>query len=413
MIQLKNILVEQSNLLKTFPIGSKNFNVGYDAASMGKDTMLARDTAIHNSDYGSGDSAHRSRGGHKGIDIFAPSGEPVVACVTGTVVNVSKKDKGAGGLTVTIEKNGISYYYAHMSNVYVDLDQSVESGQLIGTCGNTGNASGTHPHVHFSIYKTKLGYNNGSIDPWPSLKDVLYTVTKSDKNIEELHLKLKKLGFNLGNEAENGTNGPKTQEALKKLAKKYQNAKNNGNWSASAMSFIANIFKSKTVKSIFGGKNDEIAPENSQTAVTAVDVSMMPNRIILFFKNKGLTTSQAAGIAGNIAVESQFNPNAVGDSGTSFGLAQWHGDNGDRLKQWTAKNGYEWNSIDGQLQFLWYQLQHTQSAALIALRKQKTPRDAAYVFAQKFERPASISNNRMENAEKFYNEYTKNATKTI
>ena len=156
MIKLKNILIEDDgNLLQTFPIGSKNFNVGYDAATMGvKGRELTRDKAVHNSDYGGGDAAHQSRGGHRGIDIFAPKGEPVVAPVTGTVIKVSKQDVGAGGKSVTIEKDGYSFYHAHLDQVYVDAGQQVNSGQLIGVVGDTGNASVTHPHVHFSIYKS-------------------------------------------------------------------------------------------------------------------------------------------------------------------------------------------------------------------------------------------------------------------
>ena len=407
MTKLKNILFEQSNLLQTFPIGSKNFNVGYDSATMGREKVLDRDSANHNSDFGGGDAAHQSRGGHKGIDIFAPKGEPVVAVVTGVVTYVSKEDRGAGGLSITIEKNGISYYYAHLSDIYVDQDQSVKVGQLIGSCGDTGNASGTHPHVHFSIYKTKQGYDVGTIDPWPSLENVLYDITKSDKNIEELHLKLKKLGINLGDEAKNGTNGPLTQQALTKLAKKYQKSKDDGSLSSKALDFISSIFKSKAVQSIFGIKKEKPAPKPQ------VNTTNMPNRVILFFKNKGLTTSQAAGIAGNMAIESAFNPAAVGDSGTSFGLAQWHASRADSLKRWTAKNGLDWQSIDGQLEYLWWELKNTESEALTALKQQKTPRDAANTFAKKFERPANVASSRLDNAEKFYNEYTKNVTNTI
>ena len=410
MTKLKNILVEQRNLLQTFPIGSKNFNIGYDSATMGREKVLDRDSANHNSDFGGGDVAHQSRGGHKGIDIFAPKGEPVVAVVTGVVTNVSKRDNGSGGLTITIERNGISYYYAHLSGVYVDQDQSVEVGQLIGICGNTGNASGTHPHVHFSIYKTKQGYDEGTIDPWPSLENVLYDVTKSDKNIEVLHLKLKKLGFNLGDEEKNGTNGPLTQQALKKLAKKYQKAIDDGSLSSKALNFISSIFKSKAVQAIFGSEKQDVAPVQIKPQV---DTTNMPKRVILFFKNKGLTTSQAAGIAGNIAIESAFNPAAVGDQGTSFGLAQWHANRADSLKRWTAKNGYDWQSVDGQLEYLWWELKNSESEALTALKQQKTPKDAAHTFAKKFERPANVATSRLDNAEKFYNDYTKNVINTI
>jgi len=235
----------------------------------------------------------------------------------------------------------------------------------------------------------------------------LYSVTKSDKNIEELHLKLKKLGFNLGDEEKNGTNGPKTQQALKKLAKKYQKAKDDGSLSSKALNFISGIFKSKAVQSIFGVEKEKPAPKPQ------VDTTNMPNRVILFFKNKGLTTSQAAGIAGNMAIESAFDPTAVGDSGTSFGLAQWHANRADSLKRWTAKNGMEWQSVEGQLEYLWWELKNTESEALTTLKQQKTPRDAANIFAKKFERPANVAASRLDNAEKFYNEYTKNVTNTI
>ena len=407
MTKLKNILFEQSNLLQTFPIGSKNFNVGYDSATMGREKVLDRDSANHNSDFGGGDAAHQSRGGHKGIDIFAPKGEPVVAVVTGVVTYVSKEDRGAGGLSITIEKNGISYYYAHLSDIYVDQDQSVKVGQLIGSCGDTGNASGTHPHVHFSIYKTKQGYEVGTIDPWPSLENVLYDITKSDKNIEELHLKLKKLGFNLGDEAKNGTNGPLTQQALTKLAKKYQKSKDDGSLSSKALDFISSIFKSKAVQSIFGIKKEKPAPKPQ------VNTTNMPNRVILFFKNKGLTTSQAAGIAGNLQSESEFDPNAVGDNGTSFGIAQWHKERFDNLKKWSAKNGLKWNSFDAQLQYLWWELQNSESGALSKLKLENDPESAAYTFAKYFERPSEIASTRMQNATRIYDTYTNDIIKRI
>ena len=324
MIKLKDILVEDaSNVLQTFPIGSKNFNVGYDAATMGvKGKEVTRDKAVHNSDYGGGDAAHQSRGGHRGIDIFAPAGEPVVAPVTGTVIKVSKQDVGAGGKSVTIEKGGYSFYHAHLDQVYVDDGQSVTSGQLIGVVGDTGNAAGTHPHVHFSIYKSSDGYEAGSVNPWPSLKDKLYDLTKSDKNLSTIHKKLKKLGYNLGDEVETASNGPKTQEALRKLEAKYKKSQESSSWTDKATAFVSGIINSDIARSILGVKQVE-KPKNipvKQDSNTGTDKT-----IILFLKNKGLTTSQASGVAGNLAVESEFNPKAIGDSGTSYGIAQWHG----------------------------------------------------------------------------------------
>jgi len=407
MIKLKHILTEATdNLLQTFPIGSKNFNIGYDSSIKEPETGLNRDTVIQNSDYGDGDVAHRSRGGHLGIDIFAPKGEPVVAPVTGIVIKSSNLSRGAGGKFVTIDKNGISFYHAHLDQTYVEDGQEVKAGQLIGTCGDTGNAAGTHPHVHFSIYRTKEGYSRGSINPWPSLQNVMYNVTKSDKNLDVLHKKLQKLGFDLGNEQKFGINGPKTQTALIKLNKTYDQKLQTGGLTSKISSFLSSIINSDIAQSVLGNNKSNI--QNND--VSATD---MPSRVISFLKNKGLTTSQASGIAGNMAVESGFEPDAVGDAGTSYGLVQWHADRWTKLKQYCAKNNYDVSSVSGQLEYLWYELKSNSRLGYAELIKQTNPRDAAEIFAKYFERPANISIKRMDNAENYYNEYTKNAADKI
>jgi len=400
MIKLKHILTEATdNLLQTFPIGSKNFNIGYDSSMKEPETGLNRDTVIQNSDYGGGDAAHQSRGGHLGIDIFAPKGEPVVAPVTGIVIKSSNQDRGDGGKSVTIDKNGISFYHAHLDQVYVEDGQEVRAGQLIGTCGDTGNAAGTHPHVHFSIYRTKEGYSRGTINPWPSLQNVIYTVTKSDKNLNILHKKLQKLGFNLGDEQESGINGPKTQAALIKLNKTYDQKQQTGGFTSKIASFLSGIINSDIAQSVLGNKKSKDKPkiQNNDVAIT----------------DKGLTTSQASGIAGNMSIESAFKPEAVGDGGTSYGLVQWHAGRWSNLKKYCAKNNLDPASVDGQLEFLWYELKNNSELGLLKLKSQTNPRDAAEVFAKYYERPANISADRMNNAENYYNEYTKNVADKI
>ena len=160
-----------------FPIGNDNFNVGYDSSGLGrgKKKVLNKDEAIHNSDYGGGDTRHKAAGGHKGIDVFAPKGTPIVSSTRGEVIKVSKRDKGIGGKTVSILLNGIVYYYAHLDAVSNDLSKGDEimKGRILGTVGNTGNAANTHPHLHFSMYYKNKGYTRGTINPWPYLKDSL------------------------------------------------------------------------------------------------------------------------------------------------------------------------------------------------------------------------------------------------
>ncbi len=196
--ELLKILSEQINeeLLKesfTFPIGNDNFNVGYDETGLGrgKEKVLDKDLAIHNSDYGLGDSKHQKRGGHGGIDIFAPIGTPLLACVNGEIVKIGKTKVGGNRITIR-DNRGLNYYYAHMNKINPSLSRGdlVSSGEYIGTVGDSGRAKGTHPHLHFSIYD-KRGYKRGNIDPWPLLSTHLNdinTVETLPPDIEGLDL---------------------------------------------------------------------------------------------------------------------------------------------------------------------------------------------------------------------------------
>jgi murein DD-endopeptidase MepM/ murein hydrolase activator NlpD len=91
---------------------------------------------------------------HKGTDILASRGTPVVACVSGTVSRTNPKDTGLGGITVWLRgNNGYSYYYAHLDGIAsgIRAGTSVSAGQLLGWVGSTGNA-GTCNHLHFCSY---------------------------------------------------------------------------------------------------------------------------------------------------------------------------------------------------------------------------------------------------------------------
>ncbi len=104
-----------------------------------------------------------------------------------------------------------------------------------------------------------------------------------------------------------------------------------------------------------------------------------------FFRGKGLTEEQTAGILANIGAESGFNPAASGDGGTSYGLFQHHG---GRLAAMRSRYGAQ-PSEQNQLDFAWDELNHSEKGTLDALGRSKT--DARYsgaIFATNFERPA-------------------------
>lgn len=113
--------------------------------------------------WGAARSGGRS---HQGVDIFAKRGTPIRSTTRGLVSNVN--DFGIGGKHVwVIGPGGERHYYAHMDGFAPGIDRfdRLEPGSLIGFVGDTGNARGTPPHLHYGIYAA-----NGAYNPWPLLQ---------------------------------------------------------------------------------------------------------------------------------------------------------------------------------------------------------------------------------------------------
>lgn len=102
---------------------------------------------------------------HRGIDIFASRGTGVVAVASGIISYIGDQPKGGHSLWLTTE-NGTSFYYAHLDRwapgIYEGME--VESGDLLGYVGNTGNALTTPPHLHFGI-----NHLDEMVNPYPVL----------------------------------------------------------------------------------------------------------------------------------------------------------------------------------------------------------------------------------------------------
>jgi murein DD-endopeptidase MepM/ murein hydrolase activator NlpD len=89
-------------------------------------------------------------GVHKGIDIFSPLGTAVVAPTYGIVVFTG--EIALGGKVVFILGPGWRlHYFAHLDTIAVFPGRSVASGTVLGRIGETGNARGRPPHLHYSI----------------------------------------------------------------------------------------------------------------------------------------------------------------------------------------------------------------------------------------------------------------------
>lgn len=107
---------------------------------------------------------------HKGTDMMAPWNEPIFAVVGGTVYT---GNSGLGGKTLwLVAGNGTAYYYAHLADWAVGSGASVAKGDTVGFNGNTGNARGGAPHLHFEIHPG--GRGSAAVNPYPTLASACF-----------------------------------------------------------------------------------------------------------------------------------------------------------------------------------------------------------------------------------------------
>ncbi len=101
--------------------------------------------------------------GHAGNDIMAPRGVAIRAVNAGTIGWTG--NGGSGGVSFYLSDGSNEYYYAHLDTLSVTTGQKVAAGQIVGTNGNSGNASGGPTHLHFEIHPG----GGEAIDPYPTL----------------------------------------------------------------------------------------------------------------------------------------------------------------------------------------------------------------------------------------------------
>lgn len=110
--------------------------------------------------WGAARSGGRS---HEGTDVFASTGTPTVAPVSG---RVEHRSSGLGGMSWYLyDDNGDTHYGAHLSQYAKQGVGRVEAGDIIGYVGSTGNAQASSPHLHYEFHPG----GGGPINPYTKL----------------------------------------------------------------------------------------------------------------------------------------------------------------------------------------------------------------------------------------------------
>jgi len=93
---------------------------------------------------------------HYGIDFHAPEGTPVKAMMDGEITLAEKDMYFTGGTIIFDHGHGISTLYMHMKDINVEVGQKVKQGEIVGTLGKSGRATGPHLDIRLNWFEVKL-----------------------------------------------------------------------------------------------------------------------------------------------------------------------------------------------------------------------------------------------------------------
>lgn len=154
--------------------------------------------------------------------------------------------------------------------------------------------------------------------------------------------------------------------------------------------------KKETEKTETSAQEPDLSLFINVNAYPEVDTSEAVQEIYQYLREKnGLNHAAACGVLANIHLESNFDPTAVGDGGTSLGLCQWHLERCSSLMSYCAANELDYCTIEGQMEYLQHELESFYPHVLNYLLEVEDTAEGAYDAAQfwclKFEMPSSAA----------------------
>ena len=126
--------------------------------------MIPVDNAIITGVYGSQRILNgKPKWPHYGLDFTQKEGTEIKAMLNGIVTLVETDLYYTGGTIIFDHGHGISTLYMHMKDIFAEKGQKMKQGDIIGTVGSTGRATGAHLDVRLNWFGTRL-------DPMSALK---------------------------------------------------------------------------------------------------------------------------------------------------------------------------------------------------------------------------------------------------
>lgn len=157
----------------------------------------------------------------------------------------------------------------------------------------------------------------------------------------------------------------------------------------------------KAMQGDFAGAKQELINSVADENATGERSKYIQQKLI----SMGFTATAAAGVVGNLVQESGLRTDAIGDNGTSGGLAQWHNERWEALKRYAAARGKDWTDLDTQIEFLAEEMRTSYADTYAKMQSAELPEIAGQIMTDEYEIPDPASANygqRIANARAAY-----------
>ncbi len=145
----------------------------------------------------------------------------------------------------------------------------------------------------------------------------------------------------------------------------------------------------KAMQGDFKGAREEFINAGADENATGERSKYIQQKLM----SMGFTASAAAGVVGNLVQESGLRTDAIGDNGTSGGLAQWHNERLDALKRFAAARGKKWTDLDTQIEFLAEEMSTSYADTYAKMQSAELPEIAGQIMTDEYEIPDPASAN--------------------